>query len=113
MFLRRIVLSLLLPLTLLLVCPVHSSAQASPAWLALTWNGSAVNSLVQGDCYDLNAGPNAAGMTLDILWSLNGGPAQLISGWPTLDANGQAANICTSAGTPAGLITFLQIRSTA
>ena len=113
MFLRRMFVSILLALTLLAVRPVGAAAQSSPDWMWLTWNGNGVDAVVQGDCYDFNAGPNAAGMTLDILWTVNGGPPQYIGGWPTLDGNGQAANICTSTGTPLGQITFLQIRNAA
>jgi hypothetical protein len=112
MFLRPIVLSLLFVVMLMTFGSAGAWAQ-SPDWMWLTWNGNGVDTLVQGDCYDLNAGPDAGGMTLDILWSVNGGPAEYIGGWPTLDQNGQAANICTSAGTPTGLISFLQIRNAA
>ena len=113
MFLRRLFFLVLFALTLLAVCPVGAAAQSSPDWMTLTWNGNGVDTLIQGDCYDFNAGPNAAGMTLDVIWNANGGQAQYIGGWPTLDGNGQAANICTSMGTPAGLITFALIRNTA
>ena len=110
MLIRRLFFCVLITLIL----PVAAAwAQSSPAWMTLTWNGSPVDTLVQGDCYDFNAGPNAAGMTLDIIWSVNGGQAQYIGGWPSLDGNGQAANICTALATPAGQITFLLIRNTA
>jgi hypothetical protein len=113
MSLRRTLLFVLRALALIMVGSGGAWAQSSPDWMWLTWNGNGVDTLVQGDCYDLNAGPNAGGMTLDILWSVNGGPAEYIGGWPTLNAGGQAANICTSAGTPLGLITFLEIRNAA
>jgi hypothetical protein len=111
MFLRRLFFSI--ALTLLGALPQVAAAQASPDWMTLTWNGNGVDSLVQGDCYDLNAGPHAAWMTLDVMWKVTGGQPQYIGGWPTLDGNGQAANICTSMDTPLGQITFLEIRNSA
>lgn len=54
---------------------------------------------------------NGANMTLDIQYTFNGGPAEEIDGWPTLDGNGQAY-ICTDQYTTPGTYVFVAARNT-
>lgn len=66
--------------------------------------------LVQGDCFVLTV-PNGAGLTLDVAYRLDYGEMRFISGWPSLDINGQAY-ICTDALTWIGVTTWAYIRNT-
>jgi hypothetical protein len=43
---------------------------------------------------------NGAGLTLDVHYRYERGPATTLRGWPKLDENGRAENICTSSETP-------------
>ena len=65
----------------------------------------------QNQCFTLTAG-NGSGMTLDVQYRLDGGPVQTLTGWPKLDENGRAENICTSLQTPIGTFEFTAIRNT-
>jgi hypothetical protein len=65
----------------------------------------------QGQCFTMTAG-NGSGMILDVQYRLNTGPVQTLKGWPKLDANGRAENICTSLQTPVGKFEFTAIRNT-
>src|SRR5262245_8245756 len=71
----------------------------------LTWDCLALRhsinprTVMQGQYYTItvSAGSN---MTLDVQYCLVGGPTQTLTGWPMLDSNGLAENICTSSRTP-------------
>jgi hypothetical protein len=66
--------------------------------------------ITQGDCYMLIVG-NGANMALDVAYQLDYGPLQFVTGWPTLDPNGQAF-ICTDISTWVGVTTWAYIRNT-
>ena len=113
-FLRcRLSYTLLFVVGVFLLHPLSAFAQIELDSFSLAWNGTSVHELVQGDCYDLHAGPNAGGITLDIRYRLASGFEDTIVGWPTLDSSGTASNICTGAATSLGNITFLKVRDTA
>src|SRR2546426_4426267 len=63
----------------------------------------------QGQCYTMTVG-NGANMTLDVQYRFNGGTAQTIFGWPSLDAGGQAS-VCTSSATAVGAYNFTAIKN--
>ena len=64
----------------------------------------------QGECYTTRAG-NAANMTLDLRYRFNGGTTQTITGWPTLNANGES-EACTSTSNPVGSYVFTGYKNT-
>ena len=61
-------------------------------------------------CYTIAVG-NGANMTVDTRYRLGTGSEQILYGWPTLDANGQAY-ICTDSVTATGVYTFTGVRRT-
>jgi WD40 repeat protein len=65
----------------------------------------------QGQCFTMTVG-NGWGMTLDVQYRLNGGPVQTLTGWPKLEQDGRAENICTSLQTTIGTFEFTAIRNT-
>lgn len=78
-----------------------------PQPTSLTITPGSVN---QGQCYLLAAG-NAAYVTIDIRYTLNGGFPQEIDGWPALSANGDSY-ICTDAATVPGTYRIVSARNT-
>jgi len=89
---------------LILAAPISGLAQQLE-YLAIN-----AGTLVQGDCYDLWVWPISPGLSLDIEYSVNGIPQEPISGWPIMEGDGVAHNICTSSTTPLGTITFDRFR---
>src|ERR1051326_5499897 len=100
---RLICLSFLILLVLSL--PNAAFAQQQPTSLSIT-----PSSLIQGQCYTMQAG-NGANMTLDVKYQFNGAEQPPIIGWPTLDSTG-SATICTSTATAVGTYTYVGIRNT-
>ena len=62
------------------------------------------------ECYTIHAG-NAAGMTLDLRYTKDGGAEQTITGWPTLDSNGEA-RACPDLQSQVGNYVFTAYRNT-
>jgi WD40 repeat protein len=69
------------------------------------------STVAQGQCFMMTVG-NGSGMTLDLQYRYPGSPTQTLTGWPKLDGNGMAENICTSLQTPIGTVEFTAIRNT-
>jgi hypothetical protein len=69
------------------------------------------DTVAQGQCFTITVG-NGSGLTLDVQYRYAGSPVQTLAGWPKLDGNGQAENICTSLRTPIGAIEFTAMRNT-
>jgi hypothetical protein len=66
------------------------------------------DSVSKGSCYVIEV-PLGPDVTLDVQYSLNGGPTQTIPGWPKFDNSG-AAYICTDALTSQGSYVFSAVR---
>ena len=63
-----------------------------------------------GECYTISAG-NAANMTLDLQYSKDKGETQTITGWPTLDDDGEA-QACPTLASQVGSYVFTAYRNT-
>ena len=64
-----------------------------------------------GECYTITAG-NGANMTLDLQYSKDGGETQTITGWPTLDDDGEA-EACPTLESQLGSYVFTAYRNRA
>jgi hypothetical protein len=90
----------------------HSSAELFDQRLPRPTSLSiSANTVSQGECFTITAG-NGMGMTLDVQYRLNGSLVHTITGWPKLNEEGRAENICTSLQTPIGTFEFTAIRNT-
>ncbi|MBI4471611.1 MAG: hypothetical protein HY646_03015 [Acidobacteria bacterium] len=82
-----------------------TSGPAQPTSLSIT-----PDVITQGQTYTMTVGDGAY-MTLDVQYTLNGGPETTIWSWPNLDGNGQAQIFADSCTVP-GTYVFTKIRNT-